>query len=203
MRGSEKITGIILAGGQSSRMQQEKGLVPLLGKPLIEYVIDNLTPYCNRIIISSNGNAYDQYGLPVFPDVFPGTGPMGGIYSCLRESLTETNLVLACDMPFFGSKAIECLLENNTGKPVVVPWHGENMFEPMSAIYHKRFSEVLKSCLESGVFKLPFVFKQEEIIKLPVKQYPDCFPDVVFLNINSMRELKGMEELMRKGIIEL
>ncbi len=200
---STDITGIILAGGKSSRMLQEKGQVPLLGKPLIEYVIDNLGPYCSNILISANNHAYNHLGYTIVPDQYQDVGPMGGVFSCLEKSNTELNVVVACDMPFFAHKAIQCLLESRRSGLAVIPWHEEDKFEPMSALYLKSFSTILKRYLDDGMFKLPLVFKNENITKLQIKRFPGCFGEQTFLNVNSKAELDRLEKRIQNGDINL
>ncbi|PKP35407.1 MAG: molybdenum cofactor guanylyltransferase, partial [Bacteroidetes bacterium HGW-Bacteroidetes-17] len=131
------ITGIILAGGKSRRMGKEKGLIELNGKQLIQYAIEVLKPICETILISTNSNFYDFLSYQKIADEFPDSGPMGGIYSCLKASKTNQNLVLSCDMPFINSQLLKELIENSHEYDIVVPWNGEQRFEPMCAFYHK------------------------------------------------------------------
>ena len=132
------LTGIILAGGKSRRMGQEKGLIELNGKFLIQYAIDVLQPICDTILISTNSHSYDFLPYQKVADEFPNSGPMGGIYSCLKASTTIQNLVLSCDMPFIQSELLSDLIKNAEGYDVVVPWHGGQKFEPMCAYYHQK-----------------------------------------------------------------
>jgi len=113
------VTGIILAGGKSSRMGAEKGLQELCAKPLIHYAIEVLSGLCNTIIISSSSEAYKSLGHKVVADVIPGIGPMGGIYSALQQSKTEENLVLSCDLPFVSQELMSYILEYSMGYCVV------------------------------------------------------------------------------------
>jgi len=80
-----KITGSILAGGESRRMGTEKGLVDFRGKPMIAYAVDAFLPYCDQILISANNASYNYLGFQVVKDEFPDSGPLGGIYSCLKQ----------------------------------------------------------------------------------------------------------------------
>jgi len=84
------ITGIILAGGKSSRMGKDKGWVLFRKKPLIDYAVELLGGICQSIVISANNSAYDKLGLPVYHDIIPDSGPMGGIYTCLKTFFYQT-----------------------------------------------------------------------------------------------------------------
>ena len=85
------LTAIILSGGKSTRMGQDKGLMEIKGKPMIQYVIDNITPVCSQIIISANQDEYKKFGYPVINDNIMDTGPAGGIGSSLPLSSNDKN----------------------------------------------------------------------------------------------------------------
>ena len=97
------VSCIILAGGRAQRMQgQDKGLVPFSGQPLIEHVIERVTPQVDQIIISANRNIehYARYVDQVVADQQPDfSGPLAGIASCLPYCQHALTLVVACDMP--------------------------------------------------------------------------------------------------------
>jgi molybdopterin-guanine dinucleotide biosynthesis protein A len=69
-------------------MGQDKGLMEINGKPMIQYVIDNITPVCSQIIISANQDTYKKFGYPVIKDDIADTGPAGGIVSSFPHSFT-------------------------------------------------------------------------------------------------------------------
>ena len=104
----DQITGLILAGGQARRMGgQDKGLIPLAGRPLIAWVIAALTPQVGRILISANRNqaAYAAFGHPVIGDEAVGAelagfqGPLAGIAAAMTRMETPWLLTLPCDAP--------------------------------------------------------------------------------------------------------
>jgi molybdenum cofactor guanylyltransferase len=80
-----QITGIILAGGQSSRMGTDKAMLQIDGKTLMERAIEICKPICHEILISSNNPKHENFGFTVIPDEIKNCGPMGGIYSCLKN----------------------------------------------------------------------------------------------------------------------
>ena len=103
-------TGIILAGGKSSRMGEDKGLVLLNGKPMIQYVIEALKEVVSDIIIISNNASYNKFRIPVYADLIKDKGPVGGIYTGLYHSTTELNFCISCDVPMISSDFILWLL---------------------------------------------------------------------------------------------
>ena len=89
-----KITGIILAGGLSSRMGRDKALIQLDKHKMIKKVITLIRPFCNELLISANKNIYHEFGYEVIKDKHKRIGPLGGIISCLNKSNTELNLII-------------------------------------------------------------------------------------------------------------
>ena len=117
-----RILGLILAGGESRRMGRDKALVPLGGRPMIDHVIERLSPQVADLAISANGDAgrFDWTGLTVLPDQTP-MGPLSGILSGLIWARAQgaTALVTApCDGPIFPGDLVPrlCLAaEGHTG----------------------------------------------------------------------------------------
>ena len=89
-----QITGIILSGGQSTRMGTDKALLQINEKTLLENAIEICKPVCKEILISSNNPEHEKFGYKIIPDEIKNCGPLGGIYTCLKNSNTEWDL---CD----------------------------------------------------------------------------------------------------------
>jgi molybdenum cofactor guanylyltransferase len=191
-------TGIILAGGESSRMGSDKGLQNLCGKPLIHYAIDALSGLCNEIIISSSSSAYQEFGFQVVKDEFPGIGPMGGIYSALRQSKTDANLVLSCDLPFVSSELFSFILKNASGFQVAVPWQGNRHYEPLCGFYSLSVLVEMSAYIKNGNYKLPDLFEEISINKLVINESLDCYNEALFFNVNTKHDLLTAENMMRR-----
>jgi len=191
------ITGIILAGGKSSRMGNDKGLQELCGKPLISYAIQVLSGLCDSIVISSSSDAYKSFGYKVVPDQLPGIGPMGGIYSALKQSKTEKNLVLSCDLPFVTKELLSFILESSDGFDVAVPFEGNQHYEPLCGFYHISVLDIMGVYIQNGNYKLPDLFQEIRINKLNINGELDFYQDKIFLNINSKHDLAQAENLMK------
>ena len=187
-----EITGIILAGGKSSRMGQEKGLIKFKDKHLIEYSINVLKNITDRIIISSNSKSYDFLDFEIVKDEIPNSGPMGGIYSGLMQSNTEVNLVLSCDTPFVSEDLLMYVLEKSKGKDIVVPWHGKKFFEPLCAYYNKNSTKILRQFIDKKNYRIPDVFNEVNFKALLMSENLDFFHKELFVNINSKQDLKKL-----------
>jgi len=174
-------------------MGKEKGLIELNGKQLIQYAIEVLEPICETILISTNSHFYDFLTHQKIADEFPNSGPMGGIYSCLKASKTNQNLVLSCDMPFIHPGLLEDLLKNSAGYDIVVPWHGEQLFEPMCAFYHKNVEPTFHDFILQKNYKIPDTFERVRINKYLISQDLPYYSKDLFFNVNSQEELDVLQ----------
>jgi len=179
-------------------MQTDKGLVKVLGKHLIQYTIENLSPLCDEIIISSNSDGYDKFGYKVVKDEMKNIGPVGGLYSCLKESSNDVNIILSCDTPLVSKEILECLLSNYKGDVATVPWYKDDHYEPLCAIYTKGFLEVLNQAIKNKNHKLPLIYTTTDIRKIQVEEHTDCFTKQAFLNVNSMEDVDTLEKILLK-----
>jgi molybdopterin-guanine dinucleotide biosynthesis protein A len=190
------VTGIILAGGKSTRMGHEKGLQLLGGKPLISYAVQAFSSICSRIIISSSSEAYNSFNCLVVTDEFPGIGPMGGIYSALHQSKTDRNLVLSCDLPFVTAELLKFILDNAPGYQVAVPWQGNQHYEPLCGFYHSSVLDQMGDFIHNGNYKLPNLFEEIIINRLVINHELGFYHENIFLNVNSKHDLAVAEKLM-------
>ncbi|QHT66933.1 molybdenum cofactor guanylyltransferase [Rhodocytophaga rosea] len=191
MKSGSETTGIVLAGGKSSRMGFEKGLAEIQGKKMIEWVIQALQPVCQHLIVISNTNVYDYLGIPVYSDIYTDTGPLGGIYTGLKHSITSSNLMLACDMPFISSQVLQQLLLEAAGYEIVVPSiHGQ--WHPLCAHYNKQINIKVEELITTKVWKM-----QEAIRRFHFKEWPADkagFDARFFANINTFAELQQIQK---------
>lgn len=191
------VTGIVLAGGKSSRMGSEKGLVLLSGKPLIWYAIESLAPVCDRIIISSNSDAYNNLGFEVVADEIQNIGPMGGLLSSLKKSTSEKNLVLSCDLPFAHSELLAYILHMSQGYDAAVPWQGNRHYEPLCAFYNTSVLNAMEQFVMNQNYKLPDLFDNINIKKLIINNILPFYSDRLFFNVNSKTDITQAEIWMK------
>ncbi|MBN1675848.1 MAG: NTP transferase domain-containing protein [Kiritimatiellae bacterium] len=156
----EDASAIVLAGGDSRRMRQDKSMLPVCGRPMIQYVCEQLRGQFPRILISANDPAkYAFLGLPVVPDGAPGQGPLMGIASALHASGHELNLVLGCDMPDLDIPFARQMLAEAAGFDAVVPRTGNDLLEPLFAVYRKELAGKMTELLHAGIRKVRAVFE--------------------------------------------
>ncbi len=185
----------MLAGGRSLRMGREKGKVLLKGKPLIQYSLDVLAPFCDEIIISANSGEYKSFGYPVVTDEVPGTGPLGGLYSALRRTSHRGNLVLPCDTPFLNTDFIRFLLASVLEDHLaVIPLHPDGTAEPLCGYYTKDNIPLMKESLDRGQYKLLDYLSNAGAFFLPFHEDLSFYHTDLFININSPEDLEKYEK---------
>ena len=183
------ITGYILAGGKSSRMGTDKGLLLLDGKAMIHYVIEQMQPIFDKLVIVANNPEYEKFGLEVIPDLIKDIGPAGGIYTALHHSDTKLNFMVSCDMPFVTAAAIEFIV-NNTNDSQIVLLENQGKMEPLFGMYSKECEEIWLKLIEEGKVKL-----QEMVLHFNLKTIPvennEIFKGSFFKNINTNEDFNN------------
>lgn len=156
----KNITGIILAGGKSSRMGTDKGTLLLNGITFTQHIINNLTPIVDEIIIVSNHDIYDQFGVKRISDNIQNYGPVAAIYTGLKASKTDHNLIISCDSPKVDIHVFKPLLEEINNKYDIVQYICNSRTMPLIALYNKKCLGIFKLALKNKIHKLRFVIKQ-------------------------------------------
>lgn len=159
----QNYTTAIMAGGKSSRMGTDKAFVPLLGKPMIEHVLDSISGLGDeQIIITNDLQKYRYLDLPLFSDVYENHGPLGGLHAALTRAAHYHVLVVACDMPWLNRSLLEYMISIRASADVIVPrW---NSFpEPLHAVYSKACIEPVADCLEAQNLKLIAFYNQVRV----------------------------------------
>ncbi len=198
MMKKNKFTGIVLAGGFSSRFGTNKALAKIGSDKLIEHVVARIEPLFEEVIIVTNDPLdYVELGKTIVTDIVPHQGPLGGIYTGLFFSRHEYAFVVACDMPFVNSDFVQFLVDNAHGNDVVVPSF-DNKFEPLHAIYGRRCLRHMKSLLERDRRQVMEIFRRVKTLKIGEEEIRKFDPEMkCFFNINTVddweRALKEFE----------
>ena len=193
------ITIAVQAGGKSSRMGQNKALMPFLGTPLIERVISRLSDIATEILIISNDpEPYLYLGKRVITDRFPGKGPLMGLYSALLEAQHSLVVSVACDMPFVNPDLFKCLVQISldTNADVVVPTSPKGL-EPLHAVYKKLTClPVIRNAIQQNNFRIISWFPKVNVKVLTCEEIGLMDPGFnSFFNINTAEDLRLAEEI--------
>lgn len=166
------MSAIILAGGRSLRMEEDKSLLLVSGLRLIEKIARDLGPYFREIIISTNRETMDRYSFLPFPTVVdnePGQGPLRGILSGLRAATHPVNFVMACDIPEINGPFLQKMMMFTDRFDIVVPVTEEGNYEPLFAFYHRRLIPAIETLLEQGVRKVIELFPLRRVKCIPME----------------------------------
>lgn len=191
-------TGAILAGGQAQRMGgQDKGLIELNGSPMVQYVLDAITPQVVRVIINANRNReiYAHYGHQVIGDEFEGfCGPLAGMASCLRLITTPYLLTAPCDSPFvpvdLAKRLYLRLLEEDADISVA---HDGKRIQPVFVLLKRTLLDSILEFLAQGERKIDKWFGYHKLAMTDFSDKPDTF-----ININNHDELALIESRLKQ-----
>jgi molybdopterin-guanine dinucleotide biosynthesis protein A len=194
------VSGIVLAGGQSSRLGMDKSFVNANGQPLIEHIVAKLTKLSDDVIIVTNSpENYNHLEAKLVGDIYPGKGSLGGIYSGLRAATNAYSLVVACDMPFLDLNLLRYMILLACGHDVVIPRIGR-FLEPLHAIYSKSCLEPIDRLLAQGGLKIIDFFPEVRVRYVEESEVDIFDPQhLSFFNVNTPSDLVKMKKLARKG----
>lgn len=178
------ITGIVLAGGKSTRMGTDKGLIRLNGKPMVQHVLDPLARVCHRILVVSGNPMYGMFGFELVKDETPEFGPVMGILSGLRQSKTERNLILSCDAPFITLNLLKQLVLLSDDADVVAA-SSDKGIHPLIAVYKRSCIPVFEQAVADGEHRLRTVLEQLKVEELKVEN------DELVRNMNTQADLRS------------
>jgi len=193
-----RVTGVIQAGGKSTRMGgAPKALLELGGRRIIERVAAVVSAVVDDVLIVTNTpELYAFLGLPTVADVFPDHGSLGGIYSGLAAARGEAAFTVACDMPFLRADVARLVIGRAAEGDVVIPRVGDQL-QTLHAVYGKRCLGPMEERLRAGRLKIVGFFDDVRVLEIPaadIARHAD--PAVVFMNVNTPAELERARSLV-------
>lgn len=199
-----EVAGVVLAGGNSSRMRSDKALAKLGGVTLIENALTRMATVFNELILVTNQpQAYKVYipdQVQIISDIIPGGGPLSGIHAGLARAENSHIFAVACDMAFLNVNLISYMLSLTPGYDCVVPRIGP-YFQPLFAIYSYRCLPAIEAALLAGDPKISRIYDTVATYYVDenrIKQFDE--PEVIFFNINSPLDLREAEKLANKQL---
>lgn len=193
------LTVAVLAGGKSSRMGTDKALVRTpwgAGRPLIEDILAHLNGLgAETILITNRPEHYAYLGVPLFTDVLPEKGALGGIYTALYHSTQPHTLCVACDMPFVIRPLLEYLIALRSEADVIMPRLGGEA-EPFRAVYAHACLAPIRAALEAGKMRVISFFPQVRVRFVDEPEIERFDPDhLSFFNVNTPDDLERARHL--------
>jgi len=197
------VAGMVLAGGRSRRLGQDKVLLLQDGETFLARSVGLLTRHCAPVLVSGRDPAVpDERGVRTgvdarwLPDAVAGIGPMGGIIAGLRE-LARPLVVIACDLPLLDDRTLARLLAFRESRPSTALMttflqRETGFIESLVAVYEPGALEYLEASCEQGIYKLSRALPRELRHELPYSQEEAA----VFFNINRPQDLEQLVELL-------
>src|SRR5580698_8350527 len=167
--------GFVLAGGASRRMGRDKALLPVGSVTLIEQIAGAVQGACGNVTIVGPVERYGHLGFSVIPDEIENCGPIGGLFTALKWTKAEWNVVVACDMPGVHEVFLREMLEaaELSGADCLVPETGGKI-DPLCAVYHARAVTAAEAAIHRKLLKMRDFVTTIPICRWPV---PDRFPE--------------------------
>lgn len=196
------LTVSIQAGGASSRMGQDKALMPFLGEPLINRVLERVRDLADEVLVTTNNpSEYAFLRVPLFEDVIKDRGALGGLYTALSVAKSPYVAVVACDMPFVNPDILafchHLLVEKDIDAVIPRTEHG---LEPFHAVYRRLTClPAVNSAIQSGKWRLISWLPEVKTYELSQEEILPLDPDgIAFWNINNLQEFLKAEQLIKE-----
>ena len=196
MSATAPITIAILAGGKSSRMGTDKAFVRVLGRPLIEDILAQLAGLgAETLIVTNRPDDYAYLGVPLFTDVLPEKGALGGLYTAIHSSSQPHTISVACDMPFVVRPLLDYLISLIPEGDVVMPrLQGEA--EPFRAVYSQACLAPIRAALDAGKMRVISFFPEVRVRFVDELEIDRFDPQhLSFFNVNTPADLERARQL--------
>lgn len=192
---------IVLAGGKSSRLGYDKLLETIGNRSLLEQVISCVSAFTDDIIIVTTNKqtipeSLDYPKLKIATDIYPGKGPLGGIYTGLAASTSFHNLVVASDMPFLNQALLRYMIQLSANFDLVLPRVG-NLVEPLHAVYTKNCFTPAEQLVKQDKLSIIELFSLVKVRYVDAEEIERFDPKhLSFFNINTKADLERARELV-------
>jgi molybdopterin-guanine dinucleotide biosynthesis protein A len=196
---AESISGIVLAGGKSSRMGWDKTQIRLeSGLSLVEQAVSRLAEVADEVIVVTAGARGDLPNVRWASDLHEGAGPLGGIYTGLLACAWSHALVVACDMPFLSGDLLRYMVSLPRDYDVLLPSLSRGV-EPLHAVYGKACLEPARALLEAGRYSILDLYGLVRTKYLSEDEVSRHDPEGrSFFNINTPDQLRQARHMSRR-----
>jgi molybdenum cofactor guanylyltransferase len=200
-------SAVILAGGFSRRFGSDKGLVLLMGKPLVRHVIDKAAPAVDEILVVVSSEEQKKNFEPIVGnevkvviDKDDSQTPLVGAITGFENAKGEYSLLLPCDAPLVSTSIVQFLLDMCTNRHAAIPRWSNGYIEPLQAVYHTKSAlTAAKTALKQGHMNMRSMIdnmkKVRYVSTIVLKQLE---PELVtFFNVNTPQDLKKAESFLK------
>jgi molybdopterin-guanine dinucleotide biosynthesis protein A len=157
----DEMTGVVLAGGRSSRFGTNKALADWKGAPLVQAVVDSLLEVLPKVLVVTKNAAELSFlngkRVQVIEDLCRDGHPMGGLYTALRGLTTRHAFVAACDMPFVRPELIQALWHARADYDAVIPvWREQR--QPLCGVYSRSCAGLIGAAIDADSLAISRLF---------------------------------------------
>lgn len=186
--------GLILVGGQSKRMGEEKALIDYHGKPQLDHLLELMNGCLMQTFVSKRPHQMVDFKRDVIEDAFEVCGPLNGLLSAHKCFPDKAWLVIAVDMPLVNSRTLRKLIESRDQNKLATAYECAKLPEPLAAIWEPAALAKLQQNLESDMIVYPRKFLIENEIKVvqPIE-------DSELANVNEPQDLKRIQALFNRS----
>lgn len=197
---AQGVTGVILAGGKSSRYGTNKAFTEIKGVRLIDRVVQTMSSVFHRVILVTNTpHEYAYLNIEMFEDLIKGLGPVGGIHTGLESMADPAGFFVACDMPFLNPDLILHMIGIAEDYDVVVPRVGW-LIEPLHALYRKSCISHVRAAIHAEEYQIIRLYNRIRVRYVDEKEIRSFDPFLkTFFNINRPEELECALEMESQG----
>lgn len=197
------VTGVILAGGQSSRMGSNKALLPHKGGRFIESIYRELCEIFPEVILVTNTpEQYEFLPCRKVPDLYQDMGALAGIHAGLAQSSNPAVFTVACDMPHLDPWLIRHIANRGMGCDVVLP-RSNHGYEPLHALYREGCLPVMEECLQQGQRRIVSILPQLRVREIAADEVARFDPEFdSFSNINTPQEYYDLRNASKASSAE-
>lgn len=190
MEARHSITGIILSGGKSLRMGQNKAFIEIEGVPIVNRISTLFKELFQEVIIVTNEKElFKDLDLKIYTDILPNKGALGGLYTGIYFSKFNYSFCVACDMPFINKSLVHYLAKKMAGEDVIVPRTIDGL-QPLHALYSKNCLHPIKAVIDQGKYKIMDFYSMVKVRIVEEDEFISIDPSKgSFINVNTPDEL--------------
>jgi molybdopterin-guanine dinucleotide biosynthesis protein A len=194
------ITGVILCGGKSSRMNTDKALLKLGESTIIEIIYNKLKNIFQEVLISANDlEKFKFLNAKIIKDIYADRGPLAGIHSALKYSESEKIFVTACDIPLVPTQLISYLLKYKSDKEIILP-KLKDRIQFLCGIYSKQIipniEQIFNSNDKKGAMFELLEYIPAEIIEVDEFEFANSD---IFLNVNTPEDFYKIKKIFNSN----
>ena len=195
-----QLSAVILVGGKSSRMGENKAFLSFDGQTFLSKLSNELDGFAEILLSVNHPEPYTTEGLQVVEDIYPNCGPISGIHAALRACQSTHLLALSCDMPLFQRELAEYMgtfLDDTHDAFVLVT--RDKRVHPLCAIYEKSAAPILETQIKQGNYRMMDALAQMKVRYIPLDH--SVFPDDIVQNVNTPEDYTALIRQIHGSLI--